>query len=232
MYRILILFVLAAGLTSCGPSVHGNGNVKSENRSVDNFHSLDVSGGFKVILSQTGEPSLKLETDENLHQYIESYVDGGVLYVSSTERIGRSKALNLYVNVDELRSIESSGASEIQTKGVLKTQKLSLDFSGAAEAHMNLVCQELKGDFSGAAELNLNGKASVVNFDASGAVEVNALEFETENFRLDISGAGEADIFVTKVLDINASGAVEVKYKGNPETINRDISGAADIKPI
>jgi hypothetical protein len=232
MKNFIAILIIAISLASCDPGVQGNGNVKSQSRNVESFDAIDISGGYEIHIAQTGESSLRIEADENLHQYIETYVENGTLYVSSERRIGRSKELDLYLTVDQLRAIESSGATEVTTRGVVKGDQLSLDFSGAVEAELELNYERLRGDFSGAAELNLSGKADEVSIDASGAVEVNALDLETRRFSLDISGAGEFEVFVTEELNVEASGAVEVNYKGNPENVNRKVSGAASIEPI
>ncbi len=232
MSRILGLLLITVFITSCDPGVSGNGKVTSETRDVESFHSIDLSGSYELVLVQTSGSALKIETDENLHQHIESYVEDEVLYVSSKRRIGNHRELVLYINFEELESIASRGGSEIRTKGVITGDRLNLDFSGAVEAIMDLDYNAVYGDFSGASELKLKGTASVVSLDCSGAIEVNALELMTEKFKLEISGAAEADVYVTEELIVDASGAVEVRYKGDPPIITRDISGAASIEPI
>lgn len=232
MLRILSFFAAAILLTSCEPGISGNGKVKSEVRELDDFDALDISGGFEVHIAQTGESGFRLEADENLHQYIETYVEKGVLYVSSTRRISHSKEMDLYINLKDLNGIESSGACEFNSRGTISGKRLNLDFSGAVEADLELAYEMIYADCSGAAELNLSGKADEVRVDGSGAVEIKALNLESRVFSLDLSGAGEAEVYVTEELNIDASGAVEVRYKGDPEKVNRDVSGAASIKPI
>ena len=232
MIRAFTIVFAALVFTACTPRVQGNGKVKSETRETAPFNAVDIDGAFEVYLTPADYSSLKVEADENLHQYIESYVENEVLYVSSTRRIGRHHELNLHLNVSDLRMIDASGASEFETRGMLRGEQLKLDFSGAVEADLELDYDKLNGDFSGACELNLRGNASRAVIDASGAVEVEAADFKTEYFALDISGAGEFDVYVTEELDINASGAVEVKYKGDPAVINRKVSGAASIEPM
>jgi hypothetical protein len=71
-----------------------------------------------------------------------------------------------------------------------------------------------------------------LKIESSGASELNAENLETESTTLEISGAGDASVFVNSSLDINVSGAASVKYKGNPETINQSSSGAGSIRKI
>ncbi len=232
MSRVILLLFTVICISSCDPGVQGNGNVSTETRELESFHSIDLSGAYEVYLTQSTNSGLKIETDENLHQYIETYVDDGILYVSSTRRIGRHRELALYMNFKDLKSIDASGASEVKTRGAVRGEKLSMDFSGAVEADLELDYEQVIGDFSGASELNLKGKASLVSLDGSGAIEVNALNLITKKFVLDVSGAAEASVHVTEELVIDASGAVEVNYKGNPKSITKDVSGAASIEAI
>jgi putative autotransporter adhesin-like protein len=49
------------------------------------------------------------------------------------------------------------------------------------------------------------------------------------NADIEASGASEADINVTGMLIVDASGASSIDYKGNPDSVKKDLSGAADI---
>ena len=46
-----------------------------------------------------------------------------------------------------------------------------------------------------------------------------------------MSGACDAEVFASVKLDVNASGASHVKYKGNA-TVTRNVSGAGSVKKV
>ena len=52
-----------------------------------------------------------------------------------------------------------------------------------------------------------------------------------ENVKVEISGAGDADVYASVKLYVRASGAGSVIYKGNPG-INQSISGAGSVKKV
>ncbi len=232
MRYILPLVLTIFFLSSCEEKIQGNGKVKQETRESAPFDKIDVSGAYKVIITPGNYSALTIEADENLLEHIKTYVKGGTLHVSSEKSFGRYRELNLLVTIKDFKGIDASGASEIRSEGNLTGDKMEIDFSGAIEANLAIVTQELDGDFSGACEVTFRGSAREVRFETSGAVEIDAQELKSEKCRLDMSGAGEAVVYVTGELDIEVSGAAEVRYKGNPGNVKQDISGAASIKPL
>jgi hypothetical protein len=47
-----------------------------------------------------------------------------------------------------------------------------------------------------------------------------------------MSGAGSAEVNVSKQLDVNISGVGVVSYKGEPEVLRKRISGAGKIEQM
>lgn len=232
MKNFLYLFVFVALITGCEPGLEGNGNVKEETREAAPFDKMEVQGNFKIFVKQGNYDAITVKADENLLEHIESYVKGGELHVETKQRITHFKKLELYVTMKELNGLDLSGACELVSKDRLKGKNVEMDFSGAVEATLDLVCEELDVDMSGACELNLTGSARKAKFEISGAGEIQSEEFQTQECYVEISGAGEADVWVTEKLDVDVSGAAEVHYKGNPGEVKQDISGAAEVKPM
>src|SRR5437762_11836200 len=61
--------------------IRGNGNIVTQSRSTGNFNSIHVSGNIDVYASQDSSTSVKVETDENLQEYIEVINDGNTLRI-------------------------------------------------------------------------------------------------------------------------------------------------------
>ena len=231
MKKFIALFVLAILFTSCQTGVKGNGRVKTEERTVDQFNRIDVSGSFDIHIRQGDTPGLTIKADDNLLELIETSVSGSELKVKPQKNISRAKELSLFITVRELEKVETSGACSIFTDGELRSANLEIECSGACEANMNLRCDDLSIDISGAGDLTFKGIAENLKIESSGACEVSAFELKTLRTSIQISGAGEVDVYVTEELKVDASGAAEVRYKGNPRNIDQDASGASSVKP-
>lgn len=234
MYKITLIAFLAIALSACQNNrIEGNGNVKTETREAAPFQSLEVEGSFEVTIHQGNYSSVEVKADENLLQYIKTYVQGGTLHIKSDKNFSNYKSLTVDVNIDNLEKIEASGSSTIRSEGPsLNGKKVKLDFSGGTEANLNLICEKMESDLSGACKLNLRGKADQASYDCSGSVEINAGDFKTRECDLDMSGSGDAVVFVTENLEVEVSGSAKVEYRGNPGKVKQDISGVATIKPI
>jgi hypothetical protein len=90
--------------------------------------------------------------------------------------------------------------------------------------------QKLEVSSSGGSKLKFSGMANKVDMDVSGAVNIHAFDLLAEIASLSISGAGDAEINVTKELYADISGAGSVRYKGDPQKVDSNVSGAGSIK--
>lgn len=72
---------LAASATAQKETIEGNGNLTTKDVSVSSFESLKASGVYELKLSQGGTESVKIEADENLHQYFNVHNEGRRLVI-------------------------------------------------------------------------------------------------------------------------------------------------------
>ena len=120
MKRLLILcLIIPAVFTSCsyisGKRVRGNGNVKTDVRSLHSFTGVHVSGNMDVYVKQDSVFSVKVEADENLFEYILAEVDGSTLEIRSKNRINLkpSRSIKIFVSGPSFNNFEASGACDI-----------------------------------------------------------------------------------------------------------------------
>ena len=71
MYLILSGMFVASVSTACNDeTIKGNGNVKSESRTAQNFDKISNGGSIDVEITQGTSESVTVLTDENLLPYI------------------------------------------------------------------------------------------------------------------------------------------------------------------
>lgn len=225
------VIVIAILLLSCNVvGEHGNGNVVKQERKVSAFSALDISGAFDVYLSQGSAQSVIVEADENLQSLIRTEVRGGSLIIDNFQPIRDAKSLKLYITVTDIRTIELHGAVNLHSQNKLTLTELDIEISGATDANLDLAVQKLDVSSSGGSKLKFSGMANKVEMDISGAADIRAYDLMAEVISLSISGAGDAEINVTKELNADVSGAGSVKYKSNPLKVDSNVSGAGSVK--
>jgi hypothetical protein len=226
-----LFFTVIILLASCSVvGERGNGNVVKQERKVPAFDAIDVSGAFDVYISQGSVQSVIVESDDNLLPLIMTDVVGSTLKIDNKEPIHNSKCMNVYITVTDLKKIELSGAVDLQTQGKLTLTDLEVEISGATDATLELAVQKLELSSSGGCKMKLSGMANKVDMDISGAVDIRAFELLAEVVSISISGAGDAEVNVTKELTAEISGAASVRYKGDPPKVDTNVSGAGSVK--
>jgi len=228
-FSILLISVLTLAFSSCDMGIVGNGNVEERTEDVDKFTRLDISGNFNVFLKEGKKPGLRIEADENLQEIIKVRQSGSLLIIDARENILRAKKKNLYITYTDLERVELNGAIDIRSESTIEVRSLSIFCSGASDMRLDILANKLHIDVSGATDCDLEGKVDIAELELSGAGDFNAIDMETKEMTVEMSGAGHARVHATEELNVDVSGAGSVRYKGNPE-IRKSISGIGSLK--
>jgi hypothetical protein len=187
---------------------------------VSNFNAVSVSSGIDLYLKQGSSETLKFVGDQELLGKVMVEKDGDGIRIrykdnSSWSNLFNNKSLKVYVTCRNLTSVSASGGSDVYTERPLKTGKLNLHASGGSDLKMDVSCTDVEIQASGGSDVYLKGKAVNMALHTSGGSDVNAFDFNVDNARVEASGGSDANIYVNKALEANASGGSDVHYKGN-----------------
>ncbi|MEO6219580.1 MAG: head GIN domain-containing protein [Ginsengibacter sp.] len=215
--------------------IKGDGNVITQRRSISEFKSVDVSSSILLYVRQDSAFSVKVEADNNLQQYIETYKDNdGVLHIHQRDNtnLDGSKKIKVYVTAPLFEQLEASGACNIiGENGLSSTGIIHIQMSGASDADLEIKAPKVMVDLTGASSVTLRGQTKDFSVDGSGSSDINCFGLMTENSDIELSGAGNAEVFASVKLDVHVSGAADIKYKGNA-IVNKEISGAGSVKKV
>lgn len=230
----LALVVFSSCWNVFGKRVHGNGAITTQTRDISGYNSIDVSGDFDVYVKQDSVSSVKIETDENLLGYINVRTEGTVLkiYPRDNYNLRPSGSIKVYVSGPEFNRFEASGACDYYSENKISNpENISLDLSGACDAKMELNAPAISAEISGAGSVTLKGEAKELKVDGSGSSHFRCFDLMAENVSVDISGAGDAEVFASVKLAVDVSGAGSVKYKGNA-TVSQKVSGSGNVSKV
>jgi hypothetical protein len=229
LLSLLSLFLAACNIF--GEQVHGNGTIKSESRKTGHFSSVDVSNNINLHIRQDSGWSVRIETDENLLEFIQVSENNDLLRVDVRDHynLDPSRTIDVFVSAPEFRGLTASGASEIMSDSkIVSADAMDIDISGASSITLDVKAPRVKAGLSGASKATFRGETKDVSINGSGASEIRCFELMAENSDVDVSGASNADVFASVSLRAEASGASNIRYKGKPN-VSSSTSGAGNV---
>src|SRR5690242_20167523 len=142
--------------------IKGNGNIRSETRSIGDFSRIDCPGSFHIFISQGNEPAVKVEADENLLPHIVTRVKGNTLIIKTENRVNLnpSKPIDVFVTVKQLEALNLSGSSIVTTQNTLHCSEFTVAVSGMGRLDLTVDGKSLGTDISGTGKIHLQGKVT------------------------------------------------------------------------
>ena len=210
--------IAAFTLTACNVAglggLRGSGIIRAETRDIGNFGQVVVSGDARVYITQGDRPSLVVEVDDNLLEYVRTEVDDFTL------RLGFAGTVGGYAPTQPLTFRLT----------VRRLQNLELDGDGTIEA-TNINVPRLVMEISGDGRVRLTGKVDeqFVTLNGSGAYDAAGIESETARVR--INGSGAALVRASESLTARLNGSGRVSYYGQPQ-VSQDITGSGQVKHL
>ena len=212
MRKILIVLLTGCVVLVVGchlPGIRGNGQIKTEERSIAAFVNLDGGGAFEIEW-QNGSPAVRITTDENLLRYVETNVSGDTLHLRTREHVWPTHGIKVVISSPTRSGGKMRGAIKLTVK----------QLSGP------IFALEAKG----ASQVSLDGSVDRLLVDMTGASQLAAAGLQAKTAEISTTGAGDAEVAVTDTLKVVITGAGKVTYSGNPPTIKKQITGAGSIR--
>ena len=237
MRSLLLLLFAVALLASCrfvgGKRVRGNGNLVTSDRSVSGFDGVSSFGSFDVTLIPSSTTTVKVEADENLQEYIETYVDGGDLKIKTRNgyNLRPRRDIRITVSGPTFNTIETHGSGNIVGQGLLNANSSSdvnLRVAGSGNIDVELNAGRVDGEIAGSGNIKVKGKSRVFDGDVMGSGNIRAAGLETEESKVEIAGSGNVEVYATSKLDVRVMGSGEVKHRGNAQ-VNTKITGSGSV---
>ncbi len=233
-----LLVLISIVITSCDfnfsiGSIQGNGNVIKEERFVaGEIHTIKASSGLEVELVERSIQSVFVEADENLLEHIETEFNDGILTITSKKNIGKASSKKVLVGYLALQAIHASSGSKVNAMTTILADKLALKTSSGASIEANTIAKETTAQASSGSRINLSGQARDFDAKVSSGSSIDAKELITTYCEVSASSGAEIIVNVGISLDAKASSGGNIKYYGEPKTINRNKSTSGSVQNI
>jgi len=197
----LVVGLAGCNLISTTDRVKGSGIMKTEKRSLAPFDSLEVSCNGSIQAHTQGQEGLEISGDDNIIPLITTEVNNGILYIRSSKEYNSRDKLVIIVSAPDLKKFVFSGAGKANLSNV-KNDRVEIALTGAGS-------------------LTASGETKEADITLSGAGSVDTKNLHAVNAKVNSTGVGSVEIYVTGQLDAKSSGIGEINYYGSPKIVNR-----------
>ena len=205
----LVVGLAGCNLISTTDRVKGSGIMKSEKRSLAPFDSLEVSCNGSIQAHTQGQGGLEISGDDNIIPLITTEVNNGILHIRSSKEYNSRDNLVITVSAPDLKKFVFSGAGKANLSNV-KNDRVEITLAGAGS-------------------LTASGETKEADIKLSGAGSVDTKNLHAVNAKVNSTGIGSVEIYVTGQLDAKTSGIGEINYYGSPKIVNRQAGGIGKI---
>ena len=235
-HNIFLVLTLLAIISVTGCYSHfvptkGNGNVVEQVRNVADFDNVLLKGSANIYVSQGDKCEVKIVSDENLMEKIETEVDGKNLEIS-TKSMSPTK-LDVYVTMKNVRGFKIMGSGDVTNKTPLNAENLYLNISGSGNFKIDgVTAKGVKVELYGSGDISVKGKSYLTKVDIFGSGNVNLEDLEVEDAAVKIAGSGDCNVNAKAALNADIYGSGNIHYKGDPKEFKSHKYGSGEIKQI
>lgn len=194
--------------------ITGSGNIITRSVNIADFSRIETSRAVHLVVEKRSDREAIIEADDNIMPYVIVEVDGGCLNVGIDDDIKSLNNITVKVTVPSdgnISAISASSASRVTVETEIKSPKLMLDASSAANINIT------KSDV---------GTCSI---DASSAANVEGA-IKADNCVIDMSSASDVNVALLAVkCDVTATSAASATLSGEAGDIEITVSSAAKV---
>lgn len=197
--------------------------------SVEGIHF--TNGGIEITIDPALEDNITLTGPEALLDTIKVKIDheAGNITIRGNERLqfaGDDLEITLGVPV---KSLTITGGAELDAR-LPDVRAFTLRVDGALDGDILFgALDSLDVRINGAGSLELDGSCADAAITVNGAGSIEADDLICTDADVTINGAGSCEIHVTGTLDAEVNGVGAIRYRGNPDQVNKSGGGVVAV---
>lgn len=202
--------VVGCNLSVSGPMVVGSGNSASEDRSVGDFHALNVQTAIRATVSIGSPQRVTITADDNVLSMVNATVSNGELRLSMQGPVTARTPVQVAIVVPALDSLSASSAARVEATG--------------------LTADALSVNVESAGTISATGQASSldVSVASSGSADLSGVPVQTVH--ANIASAGHATVHASSSVSGTVESAGLLTINGNPSEVSVDTNAAGRVE--
>ncbi len=231
---ILALFIITTSLNAqvFTKKIKGNGDIKTETRTVADYDKIGVAGSFNVKLFKGKEGAITVKADKNLMEYIITEVKNGKLKIKTKKgfNIRSSKTIVITVPFKGISAVSGAGSGAIYSDDVIDSADLKLSLAGSGGFNLTVSTKNLIASIAGSGDMTLKGDSNELTCSIAGSGNINGYGLKSKVATVKIAGSGNVTIHVIDEIHAKTAGSGDIHYSGNPSIEKTSSVGSGTIK--
>jgi len=232
---VLLIFVLVlSGCDAFRKSVviQDSGPVMTKEFQVTAFTKIHLKGGGIVKLVQGSTNALVVEAPQSILDQLEASVEGEKLLIDfkdSSIAFSTNRDITYTITFSTLDEFVLDGGAEIKAEN-LDLDRFKVTLNGGAKLDViSLKANFLDLTINGGASVTIAGKVTEQTVQISGAGAYMTQNLQSDITKVQLDGAGAAEVWAKTSLDAQLTGVGKISYWGNPE-VKQTITGLGEIE--
>lgn len=233
--KFIVAALMALLFSSCGHSMNfngikGSGNITTETRTVNqDFKKIEASNGIKVIVEQSDNKSITVETDDNLQQHIITKIENGILKIESDENYNATETPIVKVKMPVTNGLSTSSGSEITSSGTLISENMDVESSSGSQINITVEADAIKIESTSGSSIEVGGKALKAETSSSSGSTIDAKNLMANEVISQTTSGSSTDVYPILKLEAKASSGSNISYHKIPKTVSKEESSGGSV---
>lgn len=179
MKKTSLLFALLFSVSIIAQNkekIKGSRNVIIKETPIHNLSHLEIEDNLEVTLVKGSNSGVKIESDDNLHEFIVVETFGNKIRLHTTKNITSFKKLEVVLTYnDSLHTITTRHQSELKSYQELKLKNITITLFDYSKAFLNIKADHFKLISADKSKVELNAKAENILIQTRNSSNVKAL---------------------------------------------------------
>jgi hypothetical protein len=210
-------------------TISGSGHIITESRALPQFNSVIMNMAGKVYLVYGDEQEVTVTVDQNIAEYIITSVQNGKLVIETARGVSLSNyKLIINLTMTDLEELVTNSSGDIIGKNLFYADVVNLTINSSGDISLDLEANQLYSRISSSGDLFLSGSVPIHQATISSSGDLHAFNLVTDTTKITLNSSGNAEVYVSRLLDIRINSSGDLFFKGHP-TIYKSISSSGRI---
>jgi len=228
-FLTVLIIPLFLSVVNAAPVKLNQDGWESKTYNTGRFTRIFLDGSFKVQLIQGRDNYLEVQTsDAKAFDYLDIRNERGLLRINVQRKPFDFSKVTLYITFETLERLEIEGGVQLETKGYLGLEDISLHLKGGTKIDFFVKARNMAVVNEGGVLFHTEGVAESLDVRLYGAGHIDAGELQCRDVSFRIEGVGTGKVHATNSLNAVIKGAGKIRYKGDP-LVSKEIEGLGSV---